>query len=140
MTEWMDMVSGYGVCTSTFLLCFVSGLVPVINSELVLIGVSSMVKLPLVLPVAFWATLGQMAAKALCYYAGQGLLQLAPVQYRRGLQQLEVRQHRYFIQDGYISLKRRKFFDENDIYQTMVSAGVYSDNVAHPVALGGCRF
>lgn len=90
-TEILAVLSKYGVCTSTFLLCFVGGIVPVINSEIVLIGVSSIVNPSLLLPVAFVATLGQMAAKSLCYYSGQGLLRFSPARCEQGLQQLEAR-------------------------------------------------
>ena len=94
-TEVLTMFSGYGVCASTFVLCFLGGIVPVISTEVVLLGVSSVVTPSLLLPMALVATLGQMLAKALCYYSGQGLLRFSPARCEQGLQQLEVRLARW---------------------------------------------
>ena len=43
------------------------------------------------LPLAVCATLGQMAAKTLCYFSGQGLVRLAPARSAGMVQQLEGR-------------------------------------------------
>ncbi len=61
---------------TTFLLSFVSGLVPLVNTEAYLLSVSALWPASKTLAVAAAATLGQMAAKCLLYLAGGGLLRL----------------------------------------------------------------
>lgn len=69
----------FGLYGATFVFCFVAAVVPiVINVELFLIGivgwaVSSSAQL---LPLIVLASLGQMAAKSIVYYAGLGAVEL----------------------------------------------------------------
>jgi membrane protein YqaA with SNARE-associated domain len=90
-TGLLDVVTSYGVYTGTLLMSFVSGLVPLVNSEILLLGLSATLTTPLLGPLALCATLGQMAAKTVCYFSGQGLVRLAPARSAGTLQQLETR-------------------------------------------------
>ena len=71
------VIESAGVYGGTYLVCVASGVIPVINAELFLIG------LILLIPSshALWlivllATLGQMTAKIAMYYGGRGVLRI----------------------------------------------------------------
>lgn len=73
------VASDLGIHGGTLLVCFVGGLVPIINAEVWLIALA--VSLPSAAPlplVVLMAVLGQMAAKSLLYVGARGVLELAP--------------------------------------------------------------
>ena len=61
---------------ASFVVGFVSGLVPFVNSELYLLLVSPMVSRPALVPVALLCALGQMGAKLILFYAGRGVFNI----------------------------------------------------------------
>jgi membrane protein YqaA with SNARE-associated domain len=62
---------------TTFVVCIVSGFVPVVNAEAYLVVASAAFGSPAhVLPLALVGALGQMVAKVLIYLAGRGVLRL----------------------------------------------------------------
>jgi membrane protein YqaA with SNARE-associated domain len=66
-----------GVYAGTFVVCFLAGLIPLINAELWLIAVTLMLASPAGLPaIVVLAALGQMVAKVLLYYAALGTVKL----------------------------------------------------------------
>jgi membrane protein YqaA with SNARE-associated domain len=66
-----------GVYAGTFVVCFLAGLIPLINAELWLIAVTLMIASPAGLPaIVVLAALGQMVAKVLLYYAALGAVKL----------------------------------------------------------------
>jgi membrane protein YqaA with SNARE-associated domain len=86
MTE--HLLAGLGLYGGTLVACFVAGLVPVVNAELFLVGVSvwavtSTAQLPL---LAACAAVGQMTAKVLLYYAGMGVFELPRGRFRERLE------------------------------------------------------
>jgi membrane protein YqaA with SNARE-associated domain len=72
------LIGVLGLYGGTLVVCFLSGLIPVINAELFLVGVSKFaVSSPTQLPgVVIAAAVGQMTAKVILYYAGMGLVEL----------------------------------------------------------------
>ncbi len=64
------------LCLVTYLVCFVSGLVPLVHSETYLVSVSSFCLPSVTLPLALSAAFGQMTAKVVLYYGGRGLVRL----------------------------------------------------------------
>jgi membrane protein YqaA with SNARE-associated domain len=86
MTE--DLLATVGLYGATLIICFVDGLVPVINCELYLLGVSAWAisspsKLPFIVALA---ALGQMAAKTVLYFAGLGAFELSSGRIKRGIE------------------------------------------------------
>lgn len=68
--------------TATFLVCLGSAIVPFLNTEIYLLGVSALAG-PAALPaVVLAATAGQMAGKSILYFAGTGALRL-PTRFRQ---------------------------------------------------------
>jgi membrane protein YqaA with SNARE-associated domain len=66
-----------GTYLGTFVLCFVSGLVPFVNAEIWLVAVTLAVATPVKLPViVLLAAAGQVTAKVLLYHAAMGALKM----------------------------------------------------------------
>ncbi len=92
MPEWLQGIQAdvlarpFGLYIATYLVCFVSGFVPLVNTELYLLSVSSLGSLPLALPLTFAAALGQMTAKVMLYLAGRGVLKIPLGRYEGRLQ------------------------------------------------------
>lgn len=76
--------------TATFLVCLGSAVIPLLNTELYLLGVAVLVA-PAALPaVVLSAAVGQMAGKSILYFAGTGVLRLPP-RFQRGVPGLAAR-------------------------------------------------
>lgn len=69
-------MSPIALCVSTIFGCFVGSLVPVINTELVVLGAAAAAPPELLLPLILIASTTQMAAKSMLYLAGSGVLRL----------------------------------------------------------------
>jgi len=57
---------------TTFAVCVVGAIIPVVNTEIYLIAVSAMAPPEYVMPLVIAATIGQMVGKVAMYYAGRG--------------------------------------------------------------------
>ena len=68
-----ELIGKVGVYAASFLIGFVSGLVPFVNSEGFLVVVSPMVGRHALLPIALLTAAGQMVAKSILFYAGRGV-------------------------------------------------------------------
>jgi membrane protein YqaA with SNARE-associated domain len=71
-----ELIGKVGIYAASFVVGFVSGLVPFVNSELYLVAVSPMVSRPALLPIALLSATGQMAAKTIIFYAGRGVFKI----------------------------------------------------------------
>jgi membrane protein YqaA with SNARE-associated domain len=72
ITRWFDPEQVY---LATFVVSFVSGFVPIVNTEAYLLSLSALSSVPAV-PVILLSTVGQMCAKLLLYLGGRGLVKL----------------------------------------------------------------
>jgi membrane protein YqaA with SNARE-associated domain len=74
----MDFTSWFApdqVYLASFVVSFVSGFVPIVNTEAYLLSVSALSSVPAV-PVILLSTLGQMCSKLILYLGGRGLVRL----------------------------------------------------------------
>ena len=74
----MDLASWFGpgqIYAAAFVVSFVSGFFPLVNTEAYLLSVSSLSSTP-ALPVVLLATAGQMTSKLVIYLGGRGLVRL----------------------------------------------------------------
>jgi len=80
------LATDLGIPGGTLLVCFVGGLVPIINAEVWLVAITLSVSTvaPLPLMVAM-AVVGQLIAKSLLYVGARGALRLAPRRYQDAL-------------------------------------------------------
>lgn len=65
-----------GIYLASFVVGFVSGLVPFVNSEIYLVAISSVVARPALVPIALLTSLGQLFAKTILFYAGRGVFRI----------------------------------------------------------------
>jgi membrane protein YqaA with SNARE-associated domain len=71
-----ELIAKVGIYAASLVVGFVSGLVPVVNSEVFLVIVSPMVAKHSLLPIALLVAVGQMAAKTILFYAGRGVFSI----------------------------------------------------------------
>lgn len=71
-----ELIAKVGIYGASFVVGFVSGLVPFVNSEVYLVAVSPMVARPALLPIALLSAAGQMVAKTIIFYAGRGVFKI----------------------------------------------------------------
>lgn len=72
----MELLSVAGIYAGTFLFCAMSGIVPLMNSELFMLYLGSTASRTQFPALILLAALGQMSAKVVLYYAGRGVLKL----------------------------------------------------------------
>ncbi len=70
------LINEYGLFATVYIVCFVSGFVPLVNAEIFLIGIALMTKQEDIIPVTLLAAAGQMSAKTVIYLAGRGAVRL----------------------------------------------------------------
>jgi len=76
-----------GIFAGTFAVCFISGLVPVVNAEIWLVAVTLLVASPAPLPaVVLLAAAGQMAAKSVLFITAKGALDLPTGRYQEKIE------------------------------------------------------
>ena len=73
-----DLLQTLGLYAGTLVVCFLAGLIPLINAEVFLVSISIwVVKRPEQLPaIIILAAVGQMLSKVILYYAGMGMFEL----------------------------------------------------------------
>ena len=88
-----QLLTTLGLYGGTAVICFISGLLPIINAELFLVGLSAWaVDSPGQLPfVALAAAIGQMGANCIIYYIGLGLFELPRGRWKAKIERARVR-------------------------------------------------
>lgn len=86
----MELLSVAGIYGGTFLFCAMSGIVPLMNSELFMLYLGSTASRSQFPALIVLAALGQMSAKVALYYAGRGVLTL-PLGRNQAVEALRVR-------------------------------------------------
>jgi membrane protein YqaA with SNARE-associated domain len=92
-----QLLATLGLYGGTAVVCFISGLFPIINSELFLLGLSawlvdSWAQLPF---VALAAAIGQMTANCVIYWLGLGLFELPKGRWKDKIERARVRVERW---------------------------------------------
>lgn len=83
------ILNSAGLYVGTYIVCVISGFVPVVNAELFLMIVSSTIEKNLFITILLLGTAGQMTAKSIMFYTGRGILHLSIEKYRAKM--LEIR-------------------------------------------------
>jgi membrane protein YqaA with SNARE-associated domain len=87
----MELLNLFGIYAGTFLFCALSGVVPLMNSELFLLYLGSTANHSQLPALIVLATLGQMSAKVLLYFGGCGVLRLPSGRGREKVEALRLR-------------------------------------------------
>jgi membrane protein YqaA with SNARE-associated domain len=69
------------ILASTFVGCLLGSFVPLVNTELVVLGAIAIAPAELTIPIVLIAVITQMGAKSVLFCAGGGLLRLRPGKY-----------------------------------------------------------
>lgn len=81
-----ELILKVGIYPASFILSFVSGLVPFVNAELLLLAISSTTAGASLAPIALFCAFGQMLAKAILFYAGRGVFKIRPGKSRNAIE------------------------------------------------------
>jgi membrane protein YqaA with SNARE-associated domain len=79
------------LCLTSFAICGAGALLPVVNTEVYLIGAAALMPRPLLVPLVVAGTVGAMAGKVLLYYAGRGMVNLPWKRAQKGLAAMQAR-------------------------------------------------
>jgi membrane protein YqaA with SNARE-associated domain len=71
-----EIVTRLGIPLATFVWCMTSGLMPIVNAEIFLVGVAALTPSSRLWVIVAAATAGQMIAKSLMYLVGSGVVRL----------------------------------------------------------------
>ncbi|HET7823774.1 MAG TPA: VTT domain-containing protein [Anaeromyxobacter sp.] len=71
-----EIVNRLGIPLATFVWCMTSGVMPIVNAELFLVGVASLTPSSRLWVLVVSATAGQMIAKSFMYLVGSGVVRL----------------------------------------------------------------
>lgn len=77
----------YGLHTGTFVYCFISGFLPIVNAEIFLVFISSISTKKMLIPILILSCLGQMTAKTVLYFGGKGSLKISHKRYEDKINQ-----------------------------------------------------
>lgn len=81
-----SLIGELGLTLGTFVVCLVSGFVPIVSAELFLIAVAVAASWDAMVAVALAATAGQMVAKIITFFAGVGVVRLPLGRFREGIE------------------------------------------------------
>jgi membrane protein YqaA with SNARE-associated domain len=76
---------------TTFAVCFVGSIFPVVNTEIYLVGAVALSPPSYVAPLVVAAALGQMVGKVVMYHAGAGLLRIPSERVRSRMMAMQAR-------------------------------------------------
>ena len=90
-----ELINQYGLYLSTFIVCFVSGFIPIVNAEVFLLLVSSISPKSQIISLVFLSTMGQMAAKGLIYLGASGVLKIPFRRYEKKMNMIREKFERW---------------------------------------------
>lgn len=76
---------------TTFVVCVVGAIIPLINTEIYLLSVSALTPRAFVFPLVVAATIGQMLGKLVMFYAGRGVVRIRSPRVQRAVAALRTR-------------------------------------------------
>jgi membrane protein YqaA with SNARE-associated domain len=80
------LISKFGLHLATFIVCLISGFVPIVNAEIYLITVSSFSAKTEIFFLIFISTSGQMIAKSILFLSGRGILNIPFHKYEKKIE------------------------------------------------------
>jgi membrane protein YqaA with SNARE-associated domain len=93
--DFESLTAKVGIYAGSFVIGFVSGLVPFVNSELYLVFVSPLAARPALMPIALLCAAGQMCAKTILFYAGRGVFKINMGRYQSKIEKVQEKFERW---------------------------------------------
>ena len=94
-----ELVLRLGLPVATFVYCIASGIIPVVNAEIFLVGVAAVAPPSSLWMVALVGALGQMVAKTIMYLGGRGVFRLPMGKRKVDLEKVRARVERWRSKD-----------------------------------------
>ena len=91
----LQLLQNIGVFGGTYVVCLVSGFIPIVNAELFLIWISLMISKTEYLPILLLATAGQMTAKVLMFLSGKGVINISKKRYEKKIGEIEAKMKKW---------------------------------------------
>ncbi len=85
----LQLLSVIGLYGGTYIVCLISGFIPIVNAELFLIWISLTISKTEYIRLLLLATSGQMTAKVLMFLSGKGVVNISKKRYENKLAQIE---------------------------------------------------
>jgi membrane protein YqaA with SNARE-associated domain len=132
-----DLLQTLGLYAGTLVVCFLAGLIPLINAEVFLVGISIwVVKRPEQLPaIIILAAVGQMLAKIILYYAGMGMFEMPSGKWRARIDRARAKLTRWEKQP-YLIYASSASLGLPPLYLTTFAAGALRINFALFLLIG----
>jgi membrane protein YqaA with SNARE-associated domain len=94
-----ELVLRLGLPLATFVYCVASGVIPIVNAEIFLVGVAAVAPSSSLWVVALVASLGQMVAKSIMYLGGRGVFRLPMGKRKADLEAVRAKVERWRSKD-----------------------------------------
>lgn len=94
-----ELVVRLGLPLATFVYCVASGVIPVVNAEIFLVGVAAVAPPSSLWVVALVAAVGQMVAKSFMYLGGRGVFRLPMGKRKEDLEKARAKVERWRSRD-----------------------------------------
>jgi membrane protein YqaA with SNARE-associated domain len=132
-----QVLTTLGLYGGTLVVCFLAGLIPLINAEVFLVGISLwVVKSPSQLPaIIILAAVGQMLAKVILYYAGMGMFEMPTGKWRARIDRARAKLTRWEKQP-YLVYASSASLGLPPLYLTTFAAGALRINFGLFVLIG----
>jgi membrane protein YqaA with SNARE-associated domain len=91
----LQLLSIIGLYGGTYVICLISGFIPLVNAELFLIWISLTISKAEYIPILLLATSGQMTAKALMFLSGRGVISLSKKRYEKKILKIEAKMKKW---------------------------------------------
>jgi len=123
-----QLLTEYGVYSGSFLINILSGFIPVINSEVFLVLISTTLSKALFLPVLLISATGQMLAKVVMYLAGRGILKISFKKYEEKMNEVLLKMQKWQSKTG-LFLFISSFTGFPPFYLVTIAAGMIKMNL-----------
>ncbi len=91
----LQLLQSVGVFGGTYVICLVSGFIPIVNAELFLIWISLMISKTEYIPILLLATAGQMTAKILMFLSGRGVINISKKRYEEKIGEIQAKMKKW---------------------------------------------
>lgn len=89
--ELNSLIADYGIYTGSFVYCFLSAVIPVFNTEALLLGLSFLAPAAKPWLILVLASTAHMGGKTLLYFVGQGAVRVPFRRFREKLERMQER-------------------------------------------------
>lgn len=91
----LHLLSYIGLYGGTYVVCLISGFIPIVNAEVFLIWLSLTLSKVEYVPIILLATSGQMTAKVLMFLSGKGVINISKKRYEKKIGEIEAKMRKW---------------------------------------------